>query len=268
MGRYAACFGAGVITEIQKSWLPGFRRSGSADPAQTKLICFSPAGAGAGFWVPVQSALPDCDFVPVQLPGREERFGESLWENAESIGKAVADAIKAEGWDSVILVGYSYGSLLAFEVASNLERDGRSIHHLVACARRAPQRAAIASISDLSDESLIAYVNRLGGLPPELSDDPYIWEILLPVLRADFRANDNYMVSELRSPLACPISVIAGLSDAATAEGRAEAWGKYTSARFQIEYVDGGHFFIRENLKSFVGIFEKIVKSYAYSAAV
>ena len=224
------------------AWLPEFRRSGSG----SAVLCFPPAGAGAGFYRDWPAQLPMVRLVPVQLPGREERFSEPALSDALELAAAIADAVEAEGWQSVVLLGYSFGCLLAFETARRLEAQGSCrVLGLLACARGAPQTVPIASVADKTDADVMAHVRALGGLPPEIDATPEFAELLIPALRADFRANDRYAAPADRR-IAAPITVLAGQSDAATSDGRAAAWEKRTTGDFRLVEIPGGHFFVRE----------------------
>lgn len=226
-------------------WLPAQRRAGpKAGPAPV-LICFPPAGAGAGFFRDWPEALPDVRIVPVQLPGREERFGEPAEEDAFAIAREVSAAILREGWERPLLLGYSYGALLAFETALQLERSGHEIAGVVTLARAAPQTEPQASVADLPDGPFLDYVRRLGGLPPEFEEMPELAELLLPVMRADFRANDGY-AQPASTRLNCPIATIAGTIDPATEGGRDAAWAERSETDHRLVRIEGGHFFINE----------------------
>jgi surfactin synthase thioesterase subunit len=224
-------------------WLPPARRAGRGTP----LVCLPPAGAGAGFFRSWGAALPGRRIVPAQLPGREERYGEPLIADARAIARAVAGAILAEGWPAVALAGYSFGALLAFEAAAALEADGRCrVEVVVACARGAPQSAPRDSAAEWPDADLLAYIRDLGGLPPEVLAEPAFLDLLLPVLRADLRANDRYAAAPAHRIVA-PIVSIAGTDDAASGDAREAAWGGRTHGAHQLHLVPGGHFFINEN---------------------
>lgn len=227
-------------------WLPPARRSGQG-PA---LVCFAPAGAGAGFFRDWGEHLDGFRLMPVQLPGREERFGEAPLDDAVRIAREVARSIVAAQARPPYLLGYSYGALLAFETAHALEAAGLMPAGLVACARAAPQATARPSVADEGDEALLDCVGALGGLPEELLKDRELTELILPALRADFRANDGYAAPPGRS-IAAPVTVIAGQDDgrvAATAEEQPDIdWRRRTRGAFVAQEVPGGHFFVLDN---------------------
>lgn len=234
------------IAAGETPWLPVQRRCGAGTGPGSVVICFPPAGAGAGFFRDWTDALPGQRLVAAQLPGREERFGERPVEDVRLMAAEIADAIRQEGWDAPFLLGYSFGSLLAFETALALEASGFPLSGVIAMARGAPQSAPQASVADLPDDAFIDYVRGLGGLPPEIDEMPELAELMMPIMRADFRANDGY-ARRPGTKLRCPLATIAGENDPATGGGRGTAWADCSERPHRLTRVAGGHFFVHEN---------------------
>ncbi len=226
-------------------WLPRSRQTGNGQP----VVCFAPAGAGAGFFRDWAGALPGCRLLPVQLPGREERFSEAAVDNVAAIAGAVAATIIENDVNDAFLLGYSYGALLAFETAVALEAAHRAVPGVIACARAAPQTAPRASVAELDDDALLDYVANLGGVPAAVLREDGLADIILPVLRADFRANDYY-ASAADRVIAAPITAIIGNDDAAVRRTVGAdpflGWGERTKGLFAARDLPGGHFFILE----------------------
>ena len=168
MGRYAAEERTRLMPPASP-WLPPALRAFCGAPGERRGACFPPAGRGAGFFRDWAPALPHHHIVPVQLPGREKRFSETPPVDAHQAAEQVANALMAEGWQDIVLLGYSYGALLAFEVAHCLEQRGRMPRHLIACARTAPQTTPRPSGARLPNRELMAYVQGIGGLPEEMA---------------------------------------------------------------------------------------------------
>ena len=227
-------------------WLPVHRRAGPRAGSAPVVICFPPAGAGAGFFRDWPGALPEVRIVPVQLPGREERFGEPAGEDAFAIASEIAAVILQEGWELPLLLGYSFGALLAFETALQLEESGNEVAGVITLARAAPQTEPQTSAADLPDGAFLDYIRCLGGLPPEFDEMPELTELLLPVMRADFRANDGY-ARPASARVRCPIATIAGTVDQATTDGRDAAWAGRSETDHRLIRIEGGHFFIHQN---------------------
>jgi len=78
-------------------------------------------------------------------------------------------------------------------------------------------------------------------------------ELLLPTLRADFEAVENYRHTPTDFPLDCPIVAFGGLDDPRVSQNRLEAWSVQTSSRFKSIYFSGDHFFINTAKDKIVG---------------
>jgi surfactin synthase thioesterase subunit len=221
---------------------------------------------GAGFFRDWHRSLPGIRVVSVQLPGREERFGEPALTDSRAIARAVARAIEAQEWPRVVLLGYSFGALLAFETARLLENQGRcAVPALIACARGAPQEAPRSSIADGPDEAFVAYLRSLGGLPPEVENDPVLLDFFLPLIRADFRANDSYHATG-DERIDAPIVTLVGSADAATRDDLGQAWKHRTRATHDLVEIEGGHFFVLDNKTATFAAIAKILGSFDRSS--
>jgi hypothetical protein len=86
---------------------------------RTPLVCLPFAGSGASFyraWRKLE-AVP-VEVIPLQLPGREERFTEALPTDLITTAKDLArDVVRASaGKGPVALLGHSLGAALGYEV--------------------------------------------------------------------------------------------------------------------------------------------------------
>jgi medium-chain acyl-[acyl-carrier-protein] hydrolase len=70
-------------------------------------------------------------------------------------------------------------------------------------------------------------------------------DLMLPILRNDFRACEKYRPPE-RPPLRTDIVVYGGLADADADRDALLAWKRVTRCRFGLRLFPGGHFFVRE----------------------
>lgn len=226
--------------------------------ANGSLFCFPPAGAGAGFYRELVPLLSGIEVVTVQLPGREERYSEFAWVDPVAIGRAVAEAILAEPFGPIYLMGYSYGALLAFETALALEARGQCVAGLIACARAAPSSAARAKASAMSDEALLAYVQSLGGLPADFEGMQDLLSVVMPALRADFAANEaRPYPANVR--VHCAMDTILGRHDPEAPSREGAAWARRTLAGSRNLTMPGGHFFIHEDLGRFAAVIKDCV---------
>jgi surfactin synthase thioesterase subunit len=231
-------------------WFSESDISHQSQNADCQLICFPPAGAGAGFFSDWYAGLPHVDILPVLLPGRDGRFNDEPIDNVEEIADQVAHTIASTGWKSPTLLGYSFGALAAYETVRVLESKGILPKHLIVCARSAPQTSPVRSIADLPNTRFLERIRKLGGLPDIVDEMPEFLELLLPVMRADFRANDYFQCPD-ESCIQSPVTVFSGRHDTSLTNASVYNWHKRTQSQCDFIEIDGGHFFVHKEPEYF-----------------
>lgn len=212
-----------------------------------RLYCLPYAGGSARVFADWAEGLPaDLEVVALELPGRGLRFHEDPVDRLEPIVAGLLGEVLAQPPHTRFAVlGYSYGSLLAFELCRRLEHYyGMVAEHLFVAAMRAPSVPRTEPrVSALSDDRFRAHIRSLGGTPPEVLEHDALMEILLPVLRADFTVVDNYAYHG--RPISCPITALGGDDDAGVSLDALAAWAGCTAGPFGLQMFSGGHFFLR-----------------------
>ncbi|GAA4909216.1 alpha/beta fold hydrolase [Streptomyces coeruleoprunus] len=204
-----------------------------------------PARGGlGGLLLPAVGALsPDVEVLAVQYPGRQDRRQEGCAQDVETlVAESLAALSHLDQDRPLALFGHSMGAVVAYETARRL---GTPPAILFASGRRAPSRTRDESMHLQPDEVLAADLRTLGGTDSELLDDPDILRMVLPAVRADYRAIETYRHTA-GPPLACPIRVLTGASDTRVTPEEAEAWQHHTTADCAVDTFPGGHFFLRE----------------------
>ncbi|MGP4013524.1 thioesterase II family protein [Streptomyces sp. 4N124] len=220
------------------------RRFHPAPDAPHRLVCFPHAGGSASFYFPVSRAMsPGVDVLAVQYPGRQDRRQEPC---LDSIG-ALADALVAEvgPWFDrpVTFFGHSMGASVAFELASRLQAQGLVLHGLFASGRRAPSTPRDERVHLKDDDGLIADITRLSGTDTQVLGDPEILRMILPSIRADYRAAETYRWTP-GPRLSCPVFALTGDDDAQVTLDEARAWSGHTTGPFTLKVFSGGHFYL------------------------
>lgn len=188
--------------------------------------------------------MPDgIELCAVQLPGREQRFGESCFDSLDPLLDDLMPALEPWLDRPFALFGHSLGALVAFEVARRL--GDVPFAGLVASAFRAPHLLAERSLSALPEAEFVAEIARLGGMPAELLADPELMETVLPALRADFAVADSYRHGP-GSRLAVPIAVLGGAADPWVDANALGEWATHAGAGFRLRLFRGGHFYLVE----------------------
>ncbi|MGH9350161.1 MAG: thioesterase II family protein [Vicinamibacterales bacterium] len=214
--------------------------------ARVRLLCFPHAGAGASVFRPwTRAADETLDVCPVQLPGRETRWGEPPIDRVEPLVDALCDAVAPCIEDRYALFGCSMGAVVAFELARALRRRSLpSPSHLFVAARRAPTRLdRRAPIHHLSDAELVRRIGAYAGTPAEILASADVMSLYLPAIRADFTLCETY-VCQPGPLLDCPVNVFGGHLDSEVTPDDLAAWRDVTVSSCRVQMFDEGHLFL------------------------
>lgn len=174
-----------------------------------RLICFPYAGAGATAYAGWAALLPtEIELVAVQLPGRQNRIAEEPFRETGPLITALSYALRPVLDGSFAFFGHSGGAIAAYELARVLRsRGGRGPEHLFISAQPAPDATGIRQLHHLPDDEFRAEMLALGGIEPEIADDPDVMAVLMPSLRADFGLWERHQPTPA-APLDCRKSVV------------------------------------------------------------
>ncbi|MFF9347079.1 thioesterase II family protein [Streptomyces sp. NPDC014734] len=216
--------------------------------ADCELVCFPHAGGSAGYWRGLALDLaPDVDVLAVQYPGRLDRLNEAPVEDLHLLADLVAEVLGPPGNRPRALLGHSMGASLAYEVAVRLARlPGGEPQLLVLSGRRAPSAAHRRQrFRPRDDAELVDRMRGLGGTQAVLLDDPEMLELILPVLRGDYRALETYEDTAGRL-LTCPVVALTGDRDPEAPVEDIQGWRDHTSGDFRTHVFGGGHFYLND----------------------
>ncbi len=175
----------------------------------------------------------------------------------DELVRAIATSLRPYLDKPFVCFGHSMGALLSFELARFLRHDPHcQLLHLFVSGRRAPHipdpNPLIHSLSDLE---LRETLRRFNGTPAAVLDNEELMQLLLPILRADFKALETYHYTPSDS-LKCPITALGGLHDPEVSVDNLEAWREHTTAPFSMHLFPGDHFFVHTEqtlLLQFIG---------------
>jgi surfactin synthase thioesterase subunit len=241
------------------SWFPPCRAAATPAPVlhadAVQLFCLPHAGAGALAYRAWPSLMaPGAEVIPVQLPGREGRHAEALRRSVPILAAELTGPIAARAGERFALFGHSMGALIGYELAHALCDRGRAPVHLFVSGMGAPHLPSFwRGAHRLPDEELLTLIAEMQGTSPEVVAQPELMQMLLPVLRADLEACDTYVAGRQRS-LRVPITALGGRLDPGAGPEWLRAWAEYTSAGFQLELFDGGHFYLHTGLSELAGV--------------
>jgi surfactin synthase thioesterase subunit len=212
-----------------------------------RLICFPHAGGSASFYLPVSAALTSrAEVLAVQYPGRQDRLREPAIDSVSALADQVHAAVRELPERRSVFFGHSMGAVVAFEVARRLEAAGEPTpERLVLSGRRAPSTTRDERVHRSGDSGLVRRLIELDGTDGSLLDDPEVLAMILPALRADYRAIETYRPVAHVS-VGIPVSVFTGDADPMTTAAEAAAWRAHGTAGVEVVTFPGGHFYLTE----------------------
>jgi medium-chain acyl-[acyl-carrier-protein] hydrolase len=136
------------------------------------------------------------------------------------------------------------GALIAFELARHLRREyGVEPVHLFVSGRCSPQTISAPFDPEVFDSELPEMLRRGNGTPEEALENPELMELVLPVLRADWKLCKSYIYTP-GPPFKFPITAFGGLDDHGVPRHLIEGWREHTTGPFILRMLPGDHFFL------------------------
>ncbi|MCM2373549.1 thioesterase II family protein [Aporhodopirellula aestuarii] len=225
-----------MTSEKPSKW---YRRVGGQVDSFETIIWFPHAGGAASPLIrQARLSPPETNLFVATLPGREARFAESIPESLDELVESLVDNLpKLER--PPVLVGHSFGALLAYCVAKHCRANG-----LVVMAMSSPDHITRRdSIVHLDDRDFADQLDlRYGGVPKTLRENEEAMKLFLPTVRRDLALLESYE-SRPVEVIDVPITALAGTDDGRITAAKMLGWQAYTTAGFRLQMIAGDHFF-------------------------
>lgn len=235
--------------ERKSRWVLAMR---NGDAVRHRLVCFPYAGGGASVyrrWM--ADGIDGVEIFAVQLPGREDRFGETAFTALSALVPTLRDELLPYLAPPFSFFGHSMGALLAYELTRLLSASAGPLpQHLFVSGRRAPHLPERRQpLHALPEAEFRLELGRLQGTPKAVLDDPELMDLLTPILRADFSVCETYA----HAPGECldvPLTVFGGSDDAETTPEELEGWRQHSRAFSTLRVFPGHHFFLHDHARA------------------
>jgi surfactin synthase thioesterase subunit len=190
------------------------------------------------------------------MPAREElfevQFEGDLDEIAASLSEEIETVRAKQKRESLplIVIGHSFGSVLAYRAVCHLMARDIVPHRMVTLSFPAADRMTYAKqLHTLDDQELIQEVDEMfGGVPENLRNDAAAMKFFTPALRFDLGLLERYRHVQADQVIDVPITAICGTDDRAVDLADMQRWETMTSAAFRLRSMPGDHFFPLERM--------------------
>lgn len=232
----------------QPAFKPWVKRFTGTDKPGAVLVFPHAGGAAAAYrWLAKSLVANDVDTFVVQYPQRADRRSHPA---ADSIEALALELFEAGDWHltaPLTLFGHCMGAIVAFEFARLAERNGVPVRALWASSGQAPSTVAASGPLPTADRDVLADMVDLGGTDPVLLEDEEFVELLVPAVKADYRALSGYSCPpDVR--IRANIHAVGGNRDHRISREMLTSWETHTSGRFTLSHFDGGHFYLNDHL--------------------
>lgn len=224
-----------------------FQKIAEGNEFKTRLVCFPFAGdalPASAFRRWQHHLRHETALWVVRYPGRAERINDPHPETVHDLVAELAAAFACESALPTVFLGHSMGALVAFELARRLRDTVHAPAKMIVSAFFAPQSLTCERNDYGQDDAeLLRRLNALGGTPAEVLCNTELRELLLPIIRADFNACDQYIYQHAE-PLDCPLIAMGGYRDPLVDEQHIANWQEQTQNKFRMKMFPGGHFYL------------------------
>jgi surfactin synthase thioesterase subunit len=223
-----------------------------------RLFVFAHAGGSSLSFQDWHGLLPaGWRMRPLDAPGHGPLLDTPALTDGDALVAHFLGLLRAEIADDstpFAFFGHSMGSLVAYELTRRLVAEGRSAPvWLGVSACGAPDTAHSPGpppgprVDDLSDAELRRRLADFGGTPAVVLQDPGLWSVFAPAIRADLALLRDWRPAPARTPLPVALSAFAGADDRTAPPERLAPWAGRTERYLGLRVFDGGHFYFQDD---------------------
>ncbi|MBO9205535.1 MULTISPECIES: thioesterase II family protein [Niastella] len=229
------------------------------------LFCLPFAGGNKYSYRDYEATAPSfVQLHPLEYPGRGSRSNEQLLSDMEDIVNDVYGQMQhLVSYRPYAVYGHSMGGITAYLLVQKLIRNKHEAPvHLFITGTMGPSAHSRSEKQRhlMSREKFIEEIKRLDGLPEEILAQDELIDYFEPILRADFKATENY-VYRPAAPLDIPVTVITGTEETMD-RAEIQLWQKETTREVDFRTMPGKHFFIFKQPAAITNIISDKLKTH------
>jgi surfactin synthase thioesterase subunit len=216
-----------------------------------KIICFPYAGSHTRVFTPLLNYLKEngisADVIEVDYAGHGKRFSETLIDsiqnNAVDIFKCLLPELSKE--EPVVLVGYSMGSLIAYETAKLMLEQGIEVSKLLFMAATPPHKIKVSTETYEDEDDFLKKCQIYGLIKEDQFKSKELRKLFLPALFNDITSVDQYNLTNKYQRVSfdkkIAVSVFQGEMDETVSS--IEKWQELSDGQITLYTYTAGHFF-------------------------
>lgn len=216
-----------------------------------KLICFPYAGAHVNVFADLQRNLAErhleVEVLSLEYAGHGKRFSKkafnSIHHNVSDLFTQLCQTIDKS--EELVLLGYSMGSIIAYEMAQLLMEQGFNVKKLVFMAATPPHKIEVLQEDISEDEALLQKCQIYGLIKGNQFESKEMRALFLPALRSDIQSvNDYNLVNDyqyITFDSSVDIAVFQGKEDISVTS--LSYWSDLSEKDITLYIYPSGHFF-------------------------
>lgn len=223
-----------------------------------KIIFFLPYAGGTSLtYISWRKYFDNYDIYCLDYKGHglrgEEDFCLSINEMSEDISSKIRDILLKEN-RKFIIFGHSLGGIITWHVTNILKSKYGILPEKIcisACSTPTEFHKSIhfkilGNTEEEKNKFLIEEFLKKGNIKTSIIKSKYFQEVLIPIIKHDYKLINNYYFNEKIEKLNIPIHVFYAKDDYLVSKENIEKWSFFTSNDFKIYEFLGDHYYLEK----------------------
>lgn len=227
-----------------------------------KILIIIPFAGGSSYsMLRLTDGIIGTDFKILELPGRGKRINEILLSDIDQITNDLYNEVESliGKYNFFYFYGHSMGGLLGYLLIHKIYREFKKLPEcfFVSGYGGPSKLKSTIKVSELNSIDFWNTLKLYGGIPNEISEDEILKDFFEPIIKADFKAIENYKY-EFNGTLNFRLIGFFGDNEKTNKE-EMNLWQKETEIPISIIKFPGNHFFIYDNWNKIAKIIQSII---------